>query len=149
MKKYLSFFMGCMMVFAILSLPVSAFENESEELQNVELLASSYFSGITVKMNSLNGKPSSSFNISSGSIPLGSEVSGVSLNITVSSGSSPFYIVVKEPNGYYDEQYVSSSGTVSFTQFNNLDPTGTWQVYIRTTGIVSTATASMTVNYTY
>lgn len=35
MKKYLSFFMGCMMVFAILSLPVSAFENESEELQNV------------------------------------------------------------------------------------------------------------------
>lgn len=100
-------------------------------------------------MNSLHGKLSSSFNISSGSIPLGSEVSGVSLNITVSSGSSQFYIVVKEPNGYYDEQYASSSGTVSFTQFNNLDPTGTWQVYIRTTGIVSTATASMTVNYTY
>lgn len=47
-----------------LSSPIFVFENEPEALQNIELLASSYISGITGKMNSLNGKPSSSFNIS-------------------------------------------------------------------------------------
>jgi len=32
---------------------------------------------------------------------------------------------------------------------NGVDPYGTWQVYIVTTGTVSTTTARMTVNYMY
>jgi len=41
------------------------------------------------------------------------------------------------------------STSLSFTEFNGLDPYGTWQVYIVTTRTVSTATARMTVDYTY
>ena len=75
------------------------------------------------------------------------------LNVTVSRGSIPFYIVVESPNGYQAERYISTSGKVEFDEFNDFYPKGTWKIYIYNRGSaftdVSTATARITVNYGY
>ncbi len=80
-------------------------------------------------------------------------VTNVELNVTVSRGSIPFYIVVESPNGYQAERYISTSGKVEFDEFNDFYPKGTWKVYIYNRGSaftdVSTATARITVNYGY
>lgn len=78
----------------------------------------------------------------------------MNLNVTVSQNSVPFYIVVKAPSGESAKEYISSSTTVTFTdEFEELNPKGTWNVYIYNTGTTfydaSTATARMTVNYQY
>jgi len=113
--------------------------------------ANDYFSGMTGKMNAVaiaNGGVSSAWNISSGSVPTNASVTSVTLNVTVSSGSSPFYIYVKSPTGTITSKYVGST-SITFTEFNNQNPKGTWQVWIETTGTVSTASATMKVNYSY
>ena len=110
--------------------------------------ASNYFTGSTGTMNSLFGNPSASWNISSGSVPGNASVSSVKVNVNVSPGSDSFYLYVKHPSGYSATRLVGST-SLSFTEVNGLDPYGTWQVYIVTTGTVSTATARMTVDYTY
>lgn len=115
--------------------------------------ANDYFSGMTGKMNAVaiaNGGVSAAWNISSGSVPTNASVTGVTLNVIVSSGSSPFYIYVKSPTGSPAtySRYVGST-SITFTEFNGRAPKGTWQVWIETTGTVSTATATMKVNYSY
>lgn len=156
MKKILSM-ITCMMLCIMLVMPVSAAgmpqteETEKTMQDSPSLLASTnYFTGSTVKLNSLNGTSSTISTISSGSV-LGTnpKVTSVKLNVTVSSGSAPFYLYVEDPNGNVDYTTVSRSGSVSFSSFNGVRPNGKWKVYIVTKGTVSTATARMTVNYSY
>lgn len=75
-------------------------------------------------------------------------MSGVKVNATVSLGSDSFHLYVKHPSGVTAYRLVGNT-LPSFTECNGLHPDGTWQIYIVTTGNVSTATARMTVNYTY
>lgn len=135
-KKIISMLIACVM---LCSMTVTAFA------------ATNYFSGSTGKMNSLNGLESAAWNVSSGSINTDSKVnsSGVAVNVTVSTGSSPFLLYVEAPNGIWYSRRIGSSGSVTFTEFNGQNAKGTWKVSIQTTGTVSTATANLKVNYTY
>lgn len=157
MKKLMSI-ITCMALCVMMVMPVSAAEItpvdntvvSSEYDNGVMPLSTNYFTGSTSRMNSLNGVMSGMSKISSGSISVGNpSVTSVSLNVTVSSGSSSFYLYVVSPSGKSASKLVRSSGTVTFSEFNGEDPTGSWYVYIITTGTVSTATARMTVNYSY
>lgn len=146
----------CSLVVAIvmmLTMSVSVFAEETTLVPDeaVSMLSTNYFTGSTGTMNSLYQNESTIFNISSGTIPSLSKVSSVTLNVNVSSGSGSFYLNVKHPNDDVVQHYITGTGSKSVTlnQFNNTDPQGTWKVSITTTGIVSTATARMTVNYTY
>ncbi|MFJ7732812.1 hypothetical protein ACIQXF_13050 [Lysinibacillus sp. NPDC097231] len=157
MRKHILFLLTASTM--LLTVPTPSFAAESApQISEIEAIdsslvpyASNYFSGSTGTMNSLNGQESTAFNISSGSVPSNAKVSSVTLNVTVSSGSAPFYLQVKHPNGDIAQEYITGSGSKSVTlpQFNDTDPTGTWKVSIISTGVVSTATARMTVNYTY
>lgn len=156
MKKLL-FSITCTALCAMFVMPVSAAEILREDARNpstsesyVLSRATNYFTGSTVKMNSLYGEKSTISTISSGSV-LGTtpQVTTVSLNVTVSSGSNSFKLYVEEPSGKYDYVTVSKSGSVNFSTFKGSDPSGKWKVYIVTNGTVSTATARMTVNYSY
>jgi hypothetical protein len=125
----------CIVIGSLLAVQVSA--------------ATNYFSGSTGTMNSLNGNQSAAWPISSGSVSgTNPVVTSVKLNITVSSGSSAFYIYVVSPQGTTASVLVGNK-TPTLNNFNGENPSGTWQVYIITTGTVSTATARMTVNYSY
>lgn len=157
MKKLLSS-MLCLAICVMFVMPVSANETpiiDTEmlavsERSTVTTRATNYFTGSTVKMNSLYGSQSAISNISSGSV-LGTkpQVTSVSLNVTVSSGSDSFKLYVEDPYGYYDYVTVGKSGSVSFSSFNGINPTGKWKVYIVTNSTVSTATARMKVDYSY
>lgn len=156
MKKLLSMFTTCIMLCVMLATPVSAAENTSILEKNIitaneefSTYATNYFTGSTGKMNSLNAGQSRIFNASSGSIYGTSSVTKVTLNVTVSSGSSPFYIYVVNPDGYTASKLISRSGSVSFTEFNGTDAHGKWSIYIRSTGTVSTASANLRVEYSY
>ena len=105
------------------------------------------FSGSTGTMNSLNGNPSAAWNISSGSTHADARVTGVTVNTTVSNGSARFTLHVQHPNGRIATRSVGSSGSVNLNDFNGIDAGGTWRVWISTDGVVSTATARMTVNH--
>ena len=117
---------------------------------------STYFSGTTKKMNSLNGSASAVSTISSGSL-IGSSpytITSVTASVTVSAGSSSFYFYVRNPAGNItaSQLIAGSSGVknVTFSDFNGQNsPQGTWTVWIVTTGTVSTATANVKVNYNY
>ena len=91
--------------------------------------------------------------ISSGSVPDRAGVTDVEVRVTVSRGSIPFYLTVVSPEGKYASRYVSGSTTLSFDEFDTLDPEGTWYIYICNDGElftdVSTASARMTVTYSY
>ena len=77
------------------------------------------------------------------------EVTKVTLNVTVSSGSSGFYIFVECPDGTYAERYVSRSGQITITDLNGHLAYGKWKISIMSVGQVSTATARMRVDYSY
>lgn len=132
---------------------VFAAELPSENMVSPMYLHNDYFTGGTGTMNSIAGSQSKIFNSSSGSISANARVTNVELNVTVSRGSIPFYIVVESPNGYQAERYISTSGKVEFDEFNDFYPKGTWKIYIYNRGSaftdVSTATARITVNYGY
>lgn len=156
MKKFISF-ITCIAMCMMLVMPVSAAEVVSEEetiTMTEESIASvystNYFRKITKKLNSVYGNPSEIVTLSLGSVT-GSDpqITSVTLYSRVSSGSDPFYLYVVDPNGYLDYFLVSSSGTITTNDFNGLDPTGDWKIWIETTGDVSTATITLTVNYKY
>lgn len=151
MKKLVSSFL-CIVLCVMCFMPVSAAENINAVTEKNYAVSRStnYFTGSTIKMNSLYGVQSAISNISSGSV-LGTnpEVTSVSLSVTVSSGSDSFKLYVEDPTGYGGYTTVSKSGTVKLTAFDGRAPKGTWKVYIVTNGTVSTATARMTVNYSY
>ena len=142
-----------LMLCAMCGTSVFAAELPSENMVSPMYLHNDYFTGGTGTMNSIAGSQSKIFNSSSGSISANARVTNVELNVTVSRGSIPFYIVVESPNGYQAERYISTSGKVEFDEFNDFYPKGTWKIYIYNRGSaftdVSTATARITVNYGY
>lgn len=150
-KQMFSLVVALMLIF---TLPTYIFAEEEAALTSDDTFttyASNYFSGNTGTMNSLSGKESKIFNISSGSTPTLSKVSSITLNVNVSNRSLPFYLNVKNPDGIVVQHYITGTGSksVTLTEFNDTNPQGTWKVSITSTGLVSTATASMKVNYTY
>lgn len=151
MKKKMYSLIAVMIMMIAMSMSVAAEETTPAQGETVSIIAANYFSGITGTMNSLYQNESTIFNISSGTIPAFAKVSSVTLNVNVSSGSAPFYLNVKHPTGNVVQHYITGAGSksVALNYFNNTNPQGTWQVSITTTGTVSTATARMTVNYTY
>lgn len=156
-KKIFSLLTMCLLLCSLLVTPVSAVQaaetTSNEASKGISRYSTNYFSGITGTMNTMAGTQSKIFNVSSGSVSTNAKVTTVELNVTVSRGSIPFYIVVKCPSGKYVEKYVSASGKITLTDFKDVSPKGTWQIYIYNMGSaftdVSTATARMTVNYQY
>lgn len=116
-------------------------------------LSTNWFSGGTGTLNSISGRESEHDPISSGSVPAGAGVTDVEVRVTVSRGSIPFYLTVISPDGESASRYVSGSTTLSFDEFDTLNPKGTWYIYICNDGElftdVSTASARMTVTYSY
>ncbi len=157
MKKLLSlitcFALCAMLVISVLVAEVKAAENVVVEEVTVDNEAvaytTGYFTGQTGRMNSWEGTESAPFTISSGSIPRNAVVTKVTLNVTVSSGSSGFYIFVECPDGTYAERYVSRSGEIVITDLNGCLAYGQWKISIMSVGQVATATARMRVDYSY
>lgn len=112
--------------------------------------ASSSFSGSTGTMNSLFGGESTHWTVTSPSFTyIDAVTSTVTVDVTVSGGSDPFYLYVQSPDNSIYYKAVAGSTTLTFPEFSGEDPEGKWQVYIKTAGDVSTATARLVVNYTY
>lgn len=153
MKKTISIFLTCLLLCFSVAMPVNAAEAEatSNLTSYVELArASSYFSKITPKLNSLTGTTASA-NLSSGTC-LGTtqNITSVTVYCRVSSGSSPFTLKVKSPSGTIQTKNCgTSSTTYTFTGFNGEDPDGTWTIYISTKGAVSTVTSTLKTYYNY
>lgn len=152
-KKIVSLLTACLLMCSFSATSVSA--AEAVPVQEVEVVqeessarATDYFSGLTGTMNSYNGVQSRIFERSSGSIPSDAKITNVEAYVSVSSGSSPFYLVIKSPNGVTKETYVRSSGYYTL-DFSGVNAYGTWQVYIYSTGGVSTATANVKYYYQY
>lgn len=116
-------------------------------------LSTNWFSGGTGTLNTISGRESEHDPISSGSVPDRAGVTDVEVRVTVSRGSIPFYLTVISPDGESASRYVSASTTLSFDEFDTLNPKGTWYIYICNDGElftdVSTASARMTVTYSY
>ena len=154
MKKVLSIIL-CMNLFIIYTLPVSAAEVMPREnvIEKEEISATSgsnYFSRTLPRLNSINGATSSVATISSGSIS-GSDkvVTSIKLFIRIASGSDPFIIYIQAPDGTIYSFVVTTGGTITIDNLNGCDPTGSWKIWIETQGTVSTASITMTVNYSY
>lgn len=107
------------------------------------------FSRLSGTLNSWGGSPSALAPATAPSILNTAWVTSVSVRLVVSSGSSPVYLWVISPEGSYDCKgtYGVGTHTVTFNYFNGEDPRGTWYTAIETTGLVSTATTTITVNY--
>ncbi len=155
MKKFISF-ITCIAMCMMLVMPVSAAEIKTEdsitmtEESEAALYSTNYFRKITPKLNSAFGYPSSIATLSSGSVT-GSDpqITSVTVYSRVDRNSNPFYVYVVDPNGYGYYEKVTSSGTITIKDFNGLNPTGEWKIWIETLGDVSTATITLTVNYRY
>jgi hypothetical protein len=109
------------------------------------------FSRPTGTMNALTLGFSRMFPASSGTV-LGTnpQVTSTSVRLVVSAGSSPVNLWVLSPRGTltFNGTYgVGTHNNISFPIFNGENPQGTWYVWIQTTGALSTATATITVNY--
>lgn len=152
--KTMSLFLACLMLFTMLGAPASAMEAAgATDTAAPAYLYNNYFTGGTGTMNSMAGSKSRVFTASSGGLSDNARVTSVELTVTVSRGSIPFYIVITDPMGHEYEQYVSATSRFTITAFNDFYPGGTWQIYIYNEGVdftdVSTATASIRVNYGY
>ena len=157
-RKILSAVLACLMLCGMMApaaLAAEAAPAPDEVVSAAAPRASNWFSGGTGTLNTMGGKPSKYDPVSSGSVPAGALVTNVEVSVTVSRGSIPFYLVVVAPSGEKAERYISASGRVEFDEFSKVDinPKGTWTIYIYNTGVsftdVSTASARMTVTYSY
>ena len=152
-KRMMSICLVVLMLCSMFGISASATQFNTESIINPMYIYKNYFTGGTGIMNSMAGSQSKTFNASSGSISENACVTAVELNVTVSRGSIPFYIVVVDPNGHQAERYISASSRVKFDEFNDYYAKGTWKIYIYNRGSaftdVSTATARITVNYGY
>lgn len=108
-----------------------------------------YSSGSTKVMNSLNGLESAQSPITVSAYKDTATATTVDVNVTVSSGSNSFYVIVQAPNGVKKEKLITSSTKITLSDFSGYNANGKWYVSIRTTGTVSTATATLKVNYSY
>lgn len=105
----------------------------------------------------LIGGKSTTSSLSSGSI-IGSDASitQVKLAIYVSSGTDPYTLWIKSPNGSWHSYTGPTSSKIWYLDdFNGENPSGTWQIYIVNSGTtthgniypVSTVTVGLTVYY--
>lgn len=109
-------------------------------------------SGTTGIMNALYGGTSARWPITVPRLPQDAYVTGVTITFTVSSGSAPCYIFIESPSGTIVRAgtYGPGTYTVNTNLFNGEYPSGTWYVWIQTTGTVSTVSyARLTINYFY
>ena len=111
-KRITSICLIILMLCAMCGTSVFAAELPSENMVSPMYLHNDYFTGGTGTMNSIAGSQSKIFNSSSGSISANARVTNVELNVTVSRGSIPFYIVVESPNGYQAERYISTRHSI-------------------------------------
>lgn len=153
MKQKLSFFLVLTLLCVMFTVPASAAEVPSTKDADIFVTAMSgtnYFSKTTTKLNSLGGSTASS-TLSSGSC-LGNtrNITSVTVNCRVSSGSAPFTLLVESPDGTVASKVCKpSSQTYTFTEFNDEDPKGSWTVSIISQGKVTTVTGTLKVNYSY
>jgi hypothetical protein len=163
-KRTLSLITACVMVFSVLCIPVAAANistepNASAGAVEQTYLYNNYFSGGSGTLNTVAGAQSKIASVSSGGLSVNAKVTSVALSITISKGSTDFYVVITSPEGSRIQTYVAGSNTSTVTRnltlndFNNEYPKGTWNIYIYNTGTtyteVATATINMTVNYGY
>ena len=153
-KRAISALLVCLMLCTMLGIPANAMEAAgATDTAAPAYLYNNYFTGGTGTMNSMAGSKSRVFTASSGGLSDNARVTSVELSVTVSRGSTPFYIVITDPMGHEYEQYVTATSRFTITAFNDFYPGGTWQIYIYNEGVdftdVSTATASIQVNYGY
>lgn len=163
-KRILSLILACTMVFPVLCVSATAAEpsTESGAFSGVAVpnyLYNDYFTGGTGILNTIAGNMSKIDPISSGSVSENAKVTSVELKVSVSKGSTGFYLVVTSPKKTVAKTYVEGSFTNSVTRYITLDdfngenPSGTWYIYIYNTGTsfldVATATVYMTVRYGY
>ena len=89
------------------------------------VFANNSASGTTGTMNSLNGQESASWPITIPNSHTG-DVTGITLNLSISNGSAPLYFIITAPNGtWHRQRAVSGNNTV--TAFNGR-VSGSWYV---------------------
>jgi len=137
-KKSFMSVVACLMACMMFAMPVFA--------------ASNNFSKTTVKLNAINGGESRKSTLSSGSVTGNNpSISKVQLYCNVSSGSDPYTIYVLSPKG------TTKSGTITITGFEGENPSGTWTIWIKNSGVsykgniypTSTVTITLKVAYSY
>ena len=110
MKKIFSMIMCfalCAMLVTPMSVSAAGIDIASNDVivsNDIVAYTTNSFSGSTGVMNSLNGVQLRIFNISSGSINENATVTGIVVNVTVSKGSSGFYLIIE---GGKDEEKVT------------------------------------------
>ncbi|MCI9079920.1 MAG: hypothetical protein HFH68_13555 [Lachnospiraceae bacterium] len=120
-------------------------------------LAAGSYSKTTVKLNAYSGGSSTKSTVSSGSV-LGDNqsITKVQLRCTVSSGSDPYTLYVKSPDGTTESFTGPIPGdTITTTAFNGENPSGKWTIWIVNDNIssngniypVSTVTVRIQVYY--
>lgn len=144
-KKILASVVVCLVASMMFAVPVFA--------------ASNYFSKTTVKLNALNGGISTKSTLSSGSVSgTNPSISDVELYCNVSSGTDPYTLYVKSPEGTLASiSGPINSGTITTDAFEGENPSGKWTVYIQNSGVsyngniypVSIVTVTLKVHYDY
>lgn len=144
-KRIFPVVMACMMVCLMFATPV--------------LAATNNFSKTTVKLNAFSGGTSTQSKVTSGSVSgTNRSITKVELFCNVSSGTDPYTLYVKSPKGTTKTiSGPSKSGTVTITGFEGEDPSGSWTIWIKNSGIsyigniypVSTVTVTLKVAYSY
>lgn len=102
--KFKKILLTSLSIFTVMTstvIPTFANDGKLINTNNYEtsVYARDYFSGRTGKLNSLNDRESSASRISSSNIKDTSKVTGIELNIDVSRGNSPFYVIIESPDG--------------------------------------------------
>lgn len=155
MKKVISYLGGIVLCAALLVTPVSAAEVAPVEEtitinSDASVKATNYWTKTTTKLNSVYGTASNISTVSSGSVSgTDPQISKIEVYSKVSSGSDSFYLYIEDGNGNVYYTTVSKSGTITINDFNGLDPSGKWKIWIVTKGTVSTSTETIKVYYTY
>ena len=156
-KKFLSVLMASLLMCSFYATSVSAADPvavvQEMEMADAYATVNDYYRGSTGTMNTMAGTQSRIFSITSPVLPSNAAVTLADLNISVSSGSVPFYLVVVAPSGNQYQMYVDRSTSLTTDSFEGEPAKGTWRLYIYNTGSsftdVSTATVNMTVYYQY
>lgn len=149
MKKIFSIIL-CVSLCILCVLPVSAAEVMSKEnvLEKEELsatLSPNYFSRTLSRLALMNGTAT----FSSGSISGSAQVSLISLQVRLSSGSSPIIIYMQAPDGTIYSFRITTSGTITSNQFNGCDPLGDWKIWVEPNETIPSITVKIYYDYIY
>lgn len=149
-EKILSIFL-CLSLCIIYTLPVLAAEVMPKEnvIEKEEIGETTGFSKALPKLSSVNGTASRIVSFTTGSTSGSAQITSIRLYISVASGSFPFILNIQAPDGTVYSFVITKSGPIILDDFNGCDPSGSWKVWIETQGIASTATITVTLNYSY